>query len=758
VLKDFEYKNGGPGVSVTNVNNSVFSNLLFYNGVPPALTLKGANYYNAVRDAAFLEKPNQGGDAVRIMGTTNSVSFENVSPWNTGGTSVYLGPNAGVDQFLHTDTESSGMNFDIWGGYNTLLAPYQEASGSTRITWAANTAYTRGTVIKDTHGNVELCVFPGTTGKTQPTWPTANHVVGGAYFMSNLFGAQTQDGRVIWAVFPAQGGYALEPGSTANMIIGPQVGSIVDASWSPWNTYMSSTENTSSTCPSTDCFPSVTTARGLTSLGGVAVQGGLTLLPVTLPSLTSSNFAAYPGTGSTTVQYAINASLPGGISNLASSTSTGLSSFYSLSNSVPRSQLGTINTVAVSHGRGYEGYSLNAICGSGYQVGDTFKSNTGNNDNTLTVAGTTAGGCVTSITVTHPGTRNQPTYAATTTTLTGSGTGLQVDITPYYNVILFPPLEMGNGNVGYPDIKTTGYVWDIAVNRSSTCLVTGFMAGGYGLQSGFLNGSVGVYFDYGQTLTGCTEPTSNTTGNAVLGNATTIERISNFNHQSKPLLPFGTGLNLFPQAANSNMPFAISPSGSGTESIFEVCYNADVAKTHCIAQVASSSGFLIGQEGGNPPIQTMNGSGTARNTLDDGSGDMLAHLSLGSGTLPANTGTSACINTSALSGYSLLAGCTSLRRFKKNILPLPSSLMELMALKPISYISRTDTQRKVREVGFIAEDVIKLDPRLSTFDKDGKLQGVMYDHITALLVKALQEQQVEIEELKQEVEDLRKGK
>jgi hypothetical protein len=44
---------------------------------------------------------------------------------------------------------------------------------------------------------------------------------------------------------------------------------------------------------------------------------------------------------------------------------------------------------------------------------------------------------------------------------------------------------------------------------------------------------------------------------------------------------------------------------------------------------------------------------------------------------------------------------------------------------------------------------------LSTFDKDGKLQGVQYDHIVALLTKAIQEQQAEIETLKKEIADLR---
>ena len=78
-----------------------------------------------------------------------------------------------------------------------------------------------------------------------------------------------------------------------------------------------------------------------------------------------------------------------------------------------------------------------------------------------------------------------------------------------------------------------------------------------------------------------------------------------------------------------------------------------------------------------------------------------------------------------------------------------------MQLKPASYRSLTDKNRKPEELGFIAESVSALDPRLATFDKEGKLQGVMYDHMVALLTKAIQEQQAEIEELKKEVAELK---
>ena len=44
-------------------------------------------------------------------------------------------------------------------------------------------------------------------------------------------------------------------------------------------------------------------------------------------------------------------------------------------------------------------------------------------------------------------------------------------------------------------------------------------------------------------------------------------------------------------------------------------------------------------------------------------------------------------------------------------------------------------------VGFIAEDVQKVDNRLVAYDKDGKPLSLNFEEITALLVKANQEQQ-----------------
>lgn len=103
-------------------------------------------------------------------------------------------------------------------------------------------------------------------------------------------------------------------------------------------------------------------------------------------------------------------------------------------------------------------------------------------------------------------------------------------------------------------------------------------------------------------------------------------------------------------------------------------------------------------------------------------------------------------------------------RTKMNIRPLDfphgSALDEVMALKPISYTNRPefDSKHLGRQIGLGAQDVIKIDPRLVSLygagPDEGTPSGVRYMQMVALLVKATQEQQAEIKQLRAEVKRL----
>ncbi len=90
--------------------------------------------------------------------------------------------------------------------------------------------------------------------------------------------------------------------------------------------------------------------------------------------------------------------------------------------------------------------------------------------------------------------------------------------------------------------------------------------------------------------------------------------------------------------------------------------------------------------------------------------------------------------------------CTvSSARFKNSVSDLSVGLDELKQLRPVSFLYNGSDDARV---GFLAEEVGEIDPRLIFTELDGTTpRGVRYEDMTALLVKAVQEQQLQIEEL-----------
>lgn len=93
-----------------------------------------------------------------------------------------------------------------------------------------------------------------------------------------------------------------------------------------------------------------------------------------------------------------------------------------------------------------------------------------------------------------------------------------------------------------------------------------------------------------------------------------------------------------------------------------------------------------------------------------------------------------------------LSNCTvSSKRFKHDIAPLSlDALSTLEQFKPSSFIYNGSTQTRY---GFIAEDIAALDPNLAGYGKDGLVSSIDPVGIDAIIVKAVQEQQMEITNL-----------
>ncbi len=100
--------------------------------------------------------------------------------------------------------------------------------------------------------------------------------------------------------------------------------------------------------------------------------------------------------------------------------------------------------------------------------------------------------------------------------------------------------------------------------------------------------------------------------------------------------------------------------------------------------------------------------------------------------------TSLCLNAS-----SQISTCSSSARYKDNIESLPLGLDAVARLRPVTFNWKTDGEP---DLGFVAEEANQVSPLLTTLNKDGQIEGVKYDRISAILVKAVQEQQQQIAE------------
>lgn len=77
-------------------------------------------------------------------------------------------------------------------------------------------------------------------------------------------------------------------------------------------------------------------------------------------------------------------------------------------------------------------------------------------------------------------------------------------------------------------------------------------------------------------------------------------------------------------------------------------------------------------------------------------------------------------------------------RVKENVYTIDSALAKVCAMRGV-YFNRIDDENKVRQVGFIAQEVNEVLPEAVTYAEDVDQYGVAYGNITALLTEAIKE-------------------
>ena len=95
---------------------------------------------------------------------------------------------------------------------------------------------------------------------------------------------------------------------------------------------------------------------------------------------------------------------------------------------------------------------------------------------------------------------------------------------------------------------------------------------------------------------------------------------------------------------------------------------------------------------------------------------------------------------------------SSSRRYKKEIRNM-EDVSWLYRLHPVSFVYKND-ETGIKQYGLIAEEVEKVNPLFVSYNEKGQVETVSYSKLVTPMLKALQEQQKEIDRLKKENAEL----
>jgi hypothetical protein len=108
-------------------------------------------------------------------------------------------------------------------------------------------------------------------------------------------------------------------------------------------------------------------------------------------------------------------------------------------------------------------------------------------------------------------------------------------------------------------------------------------------------------------------------------------------------------------------------------------------------------------------------------------------------------------NPLCYNGSNRIGSCSSSLRYKTKVHSFLGGLDIVRRLRPISFNWKEDGQA---DLGLGAEEVARVEPRLTFRNKQGEIEGVKYNQLSAVLVNAVKEQQAQLAAQQQTIEQL----
>ena len=170
------------------------------------------------------------------------------------------------------------------------------------------------------------------------------------------------------------------------------------------------------------------------------------------------------------------------------------------------------------------------------------------------------------------------------------------------------------------------------------------------------------------------------------------------------------------------------------------------------AQISASSAILAGQ------FQLDSGNDTIRHTSAGSAQGMVFKV--------ANTDRFLMDNDGDFHARADLVGFTSTFsdiKFKENVNPIENALYKVQQLRGVTFDWKGEYSKRGNDIGFIAQEIEQvkgleaLVSEKNNFITNEPSKVVHYNKVVSLLVEAIKEQQIQIDDMKSEIEDLKNG-